>query len=306
MLLLTNLLYAGIKLATPLFIGALGETYAQRTGVMVIAIEGIFLMGAWSGFVAAFYSNLYVGILAAAGAGILISAFYGYVTIKLKRNQIVTGVAINIAMFGLSLYLFRVVFGVRLVPVTVQPFEDISVPVLSRIPVIGRALFSQNIYTYLALILLVAGYYVLFRTHWGLTLRSLGENPAAVDSAGINVERTRMGAVVLAGALQGIAGSFYSLGYLGLFTQGMIGGRGWIAFAACFFGNWNPLGAFGGALLFGVADSLSTQFLTSGFNMIPTEFIVALPYILVILGVLFRSGIRVPKYLGIQYRKEEG
>lgn len=305
MALLTNLLYAGIKLATPLFIGALGETYAQRTGVMVIAIEGIFLMGAWSGFVAAFFSNLYLGILAAAGTGILISAFYGFVTIKLKRNQIVTGVAINIAMLGLSMYLFRVVFGIRLVPATVEPFQDITVPLLSRIPVIGPVLFSQNIYTYLAIILLAVGYYVLFRTHWGLALRSLGENPAAVDSAGIDVERGRMGAVILAGALQGVAGSFYSLGYLGLFTQGMIGGRGWIAFAACFFGNWNPLGALGGAFLFGLADSLSTELLTSGFS-IPTEVIVALPYVLVILGVLFRRGINVPKYLGIQYKKEEG
>ncbi len=302
---ITGLLVSTFRLSTPLLLGALGEVFVERTGVMNIAIEGIFLMGAWGGFVGAYLSgSLFVGFLLAIAMGVTFGAIYGLITVKLKQHQIVTGVALNILALGLGLFLYRVLFGVPLLPLTVSPLNDIPIPLLSRIPVIGPALFRQNILTYLAMLLVPVGYWVLFRTRLGLTLRSVGENPEAVDAAGINVERVRFLAVLASSALSGLAGAFFSIGYLGLYTNDMIGGRGWIAFAICFLGNWNPVGVLIGALVFGLADALSVTFLTSGFKAIPHEFFIALPYILTIIATVVRKKLNVPAMLGKPYVKE--
>ena len=147
--------------------------------------------------------------------------------------------------------------------------------------------------------------FVLFRTSLGLTLRSTGENPEAVDVAGINVNKVRFFTVLFAGALGGLAGSFYTVGYLGMFTTGIIGGRGWIAFAICFLGNWNPKGAVLGTLAFGLADSIAVWMQAVGRSpLFPNELIIALPYILTILLTIFRSNFNVPAKLGTPYSKE--
>jgi len=307
MTVIIGLLNMGIRLSTPLMLGSLAEIFVERTGVMNIAIEGIFLMGAWAGFVGAYLSGmLWVGFLSAMIMGVLFGVVYGLITVKLKQHQIVTGVAMNIFALGFGLFLYRVLFGIPLLPLTVDPLHDLPIPFLAKIPVIGKAFFSQNIITYLALILMPIGYWVLFRTRLGLTLRSTGENPEAVDAAGLNVERIRLLAVLGASALSGLAGSFYSIGYLGLYTNGIIGGRGWIAFAICFLGNWNPLGALIGALVFGLADALAVTLLTSGFEVIPHEFLIALPYILTIIATIARKRFNVPAVLGSPYIKERG
>lgn len=305
MTILVGLLASGIQLSTPLMLGSLAEIFVERTGVMNIAIEGIFLMGAWAGFVGAYRSgSLFIGFLSAIGIGIIFGVIYAIITVKFKRHQIVTGVAINILAVGLGLFLYRVLFGIPLLPLTVVPLPSLEIPLLSRIPVLGPALFTQNILTYVALLLMPAGYWVLFRTRLGLTLRSTGENPEAVDAAGLNVEKIRFLAILGSSGLNAIAGAFYSIAYLGLYTNGMIGGRGWIAFAICFLGNWNPLGALVGALVFGLADALSVTVLTSNFHVIPNEFIIALPYILTIIATVVRKKINVPAVLGIPYIKE--
>ncbi|MEA3283951.1 MAG: ABC transporter permease [Synergistota bacterium] len=302
---ITGLLAGALQMSTPLMMGALAEVYAERTGVMIIAIEGIFLLGAWGGFVAAYSTgSMVLGLLAAMAIGMATALVYGIFTVKLKQHQIVTGTAINIFAAGLGIFLYRVFFGVPLLPLTVDPLERIAVPGLSSIPVIGEALFHQNALTYLAWALIPVGYWILYKTQLGLILRSTGENPEAVDAAGIKVETVRLGAVLAAGALDGLAGAFYSLGFLGMYTNDIIGGRGWIAFAICFLGNWNPMGVLVGALVFGLADAMAIQLQTSGVTLIPNEFLIAMPYILTIVATVARKRFNVPATLGVPYEKE--
>jgi simple sugar transport system permease protein len=303
---LEGLLARAVQMSTPLLLGALGEVMVERTGVMNMAIEGIFLLGAWAGFTGAYITgSLSAGFLCAMAAGVVVGVLYGWITVFLKQHQIVTGVALNILAAGIGIFFYRVLFGVPLLPLTVEPLRPLAVPFLSAIPVLGPALFRQNILTYLAWGAMPLGWWVLFRTRAGLVLRSTGANPEAVDAAGISVERVRFGAVLAASALSGLAGAFYSIGYLGLFSNDMIGGRGWIAFALCFLGNWNPLGALLGAVVFGIADAAAITLQTSGIRMVPNEFLIALPYVLTIAATLARKRFNVPASLGTAYTKEE-
>ena len=305
-MILEGLLARAVQMSTPLLLGALGEVMVERTGVMNMAIEGIFLLGAWAGFTGAYITgSLSAGFLCAMAAGVVVGVLYGWITVFLKQHQIVTGVALNILAAGIGIFFYRVLFGVPLLPLTVEPLRPLAVPFLSAIPVLGPALFRQNILTYLAWGAMPLGWWVLFRTRAGLVLRSTGANPEAVDAAGISVERVRFGAVLAASALSGLAGAFYSIGYLGLFSNDMIGGRGWIAFALCFLGNWNPLGALLGAVVFGIADAAAITLQTSGIRMVPNEFLIALPYMLTIAATLARKRFNVPASLGTAYIKEE-
>ena len=301
-----NILYRAIMMSTPLMLGALGEVYAERTGMMVTAIEGIFLMGAWGGFVGTYITgSTACGLLVAILCGLLTAAIYGVITVYMRQQQIVTGTAINILAGGFCAYFQRVLFGIPTSPLKISVLPRIAIPVLSKIPVIGEILFRQNIMTYFAFLLIPISYFVLFKTSLGLTLRSTGENPEAVDVAGINVNRVRFLTVLAAGAIGGLAGSFYTVGYLGMFTTGIIGGRGWIAFAICFLGNWNPKGAVIGTLVFGLADALSIFIQSvSGGSAFPNELIIALPYILTIILTVCRKSFNVPAKLGVPYSKE--
>lgn len=301
---MTNLLARAIMMSTPLLLGSIAEVYAERTGMMICAIEGIFLLGAWGGFVGTYISgSVVVGLLTAILLGSLMALLYGYVTVTLRQQQVVTGTAMNILAVGICAFFQRVLFGVPTTPLQIDALPKIAIPVLSKIPFLGEIFFNQNIMTYFAYILIPISIYVLYKTSLGLTLRSTGENPVAVDVAGINVNRVRFLAVLFAGALSGLAGSFYTVGYLGMFTTGIIGGRGWIAFAICFLGNWSPVGAVLGTMAFGLADAVSIYFRT-GSGVVPTELITALPYILTILLTIFRSNFNVPAKLGVPYSKE--
>ncbi len=188
---------------------------------------------------------------------------------------------------------------------TVEPLKTIALPLLSKIPFIGPIFFNQNILTYVVYLIIPIAYYVLYRTSIGLIIRSTGENPVAVDVAGLTVERIRFSVVLIAGAMGGIAGAFYSIGFLGMFTTTIIGGRGWIAFAICFLGNWNPMGAFIGALIFGLAEAFGIFMQSIGTNnFFPNELFIALPYILTIVLTISRKSFNVPTKLGIPYKKE--
>ena len=292
-------------MSTPLLFGSISEVFAERSGMMVIAIEGIFLLGAWGGFVGTYLSgNLLVGILAAILAGVVTAALYGWITVYLKQNQVVTGTAINILAMGVVSFLHRVIFGVPITPLTVQPLLALPIPILSKIPIMGPVLFNQNILTYMMYLIVPVSYFILYKTSIGLTIRSAGENPEAVDVAGINVNRIRYSMVLIAGVMGGIAGAFYSIGYLGMFTTNIIGGRGWIAFAICFLGNWNPKGAFIGALVFGFAEAIAIYMQSSGGVLFPNELFIALPYILTIVLTITRKSFNVPAKLGVPYIKE--
>ena len=291
-------------MSTPLLLGALAEVYAERTGMMICAIEGIFLIGAWGGFVGTYLSgSMALGLLAAVAAGIAMALVYAFVTVTLRQQQVVTGTALNILAVGICAFFQRVLFGVPTTPLQIDTLPKLSVPLLARIPLLGEIFFQQNILTYLAYILIPISIFVLYKTSLGLTIRSTGENPVAVDVAGINVNRVRFLTVLAAGGFGGLAGSFYTVGYLGMFTTSIIGGRGWIAFAICFLGNWSPKGAVLGTLAFGLADAISVYFRT-GTTVFPTELIIALPYILTIVLTIFRSNFQVPAKLGVPYSKE--
>ena len=300
------LLTRTITMGTPLLYGSLSEVYAERSGVMNTAIEGIFLMGAWAGFVGSYLTggNLFIGLLAAILAGVVTAALYGWITIYLKQHQIVTGTAINILALGICAFFQRVIFGIPITPLIVKPFPPIAIPLLSRIPVVGPILFNQNILTYVLYFLVPIATFVLYKTSLGLSIRSIGENPEAGDVAGLRVERIRFLTILAAGILCGIGGSFYSIGYLGMFTTTIIGGRGWIAFAIAFLGNWKPLGALSGTLIFGLAEALAIFMQSRGTGVFPNELFIALPYILTIVLTVSRRSFNVPAKLGVPYRKE--
>ena len=301
-----ELLSRTILMGTPLLYGSLSEVYSERSGVMNTAIEGIFLMGAWAGFVAAYQSggNLAIGMLAAMGAGLLTAALYGWIAIYLKQQQIVTGVAINILALGICAFFQRVIFGVPVTPLMVEPLQPIAIPLLSEIPIVGPILFDQNILTYLLFILVPLASFVLYRTSLGLSIRSVGENPEAGDVAGIRVDRLRFLTILFAGVMCGVGGAFYSIGYLGMFTTTIIGGRGWIAFAICFLGNWKPYGVLAGTLVFGLAEAVAISMQSGGESMFPNELFIALPYILTIVLTVARRSFNVPAQLGVPYKKE--
>jgi simple sugar transport system permease protein len=300
-----NLLIQTLRMGTPLLYGSIAEVYAERSGVMVTAIEGIFLMGAWAGFVGTYLSgNLAAGCAAAVLAGLLTAALYGWICVFLRQHQVVTGTAINILAVGLCSFFQRVIFGVPLTPLTVQPLPAIPIPLLSKIPVAGDLLFNHTILTYLLYALVPLSHYVLYKTSIGLTIRSVGENPESVDVAGINVNLVRFAMVLLAGVMGGLAGAFYSIGYLGMFTATMIGGRGWIAFAICFLGNWSPRGALAGTLVFGFAEAVSIYMRSVSGMVFPNELFIALPYMLTIVLTIMRKSFDTPGRLGIPYSKE--
>ena len=301
-----NLIARAFFMSTPLILGALGEVIAERTGMMVTAVEGIFLIGAWGGFIGAFLSgNMFVGFLAAMVCGLLVACLYGVTTIYMNQHQIVMGTAIAILITGFCTFFYRVIFGVQTVPLTVDPLPVIEIPLLSKIPFIGEILFSQNIITYLTYILVPIIFYVIYKTSLGLSMRSCGENPEAADAAGINVRRTRFLAVAVAGCMGGVAGAYYSLCNVGMYNAEIIGGRGWIAFGICFLGNWNPVGALIFGIIFGISDALGTYVRALGNASIPSELFSALPYILVIVLTVCRKQFNVPAKLGSNYVKED-
>lgn len=301
-----SLLKRALMMSTPLLFGSIAEVIAERSGMMVTAIEGIFLMGAWGGFVGTYLTgSAFIGILAAILSGLVAAAVYGVVCIYLKQHQVVTGTAINVLAAGICTYLQRVLFGVPTAPLKISPLPEIAIPVLSKIPVMGPVFFQQNILTYVVYLLIPASYFLLFKTSFGLTIRSTGENPEAVDVAGINVNAVRFFTVLLAGVMGGIAGAFYSVGYLGMFTTNIIGGRGWIAFAICFLGNWNPKGAVLGTVVFGLTEAIAIYMQSmGGGSYFPNELFIALPYLLTIILTVSRRNFNVPAKLGVAYSKE--
>ncbi|MFT4008130.1 MAG: ABC transporter permease [Lacrimispora sp.] len=301
-----SLLKRALMMSTPLLFGSIAEVIAERSGMMVTAIEGIFLMGAWGGFVGTYLSgSAFIGILAAILSGLAAAAVYGVVCIYLKQHQVVTGTAINVLAAGICTYLQRVLFGVPTTPLKITPLPELPIPFLSKIPFVGPIVFQQNILTYVVYLIIPASYFLLFKTSWGLMIRSTGENPEATDVAGISVNKVRFLTVLLAGMMGGVAGAFYSVGYLGMFTTNIIGGRGWIAFAICFLGNWNPKGAFAGTIIFGLTEAVAIYMQSvGGGGYFPNELFIALPYILTIVLTVSRKNFAVPAKLGVAYRKE--
>lgn len=304
---LINLLARALFMSTPLILGALGEVIAERTGMMMCAVEGVFLGGAWGGFIGTYLSggNLFIGFIAAIVCGLIVALIYGYTTIYMYQHQIVMGTAIAILTAGFCTFFYRVIFGTPTSPLKVTPLPVLEIPILSSIPVIGKIIFSQNIISYITYLIVPIVFYFLYKTSAGLTVRSCGENPEAVDVAGINVKKVRMLAVSVAGCFGGLAGAYYSLCNVGMYNSDIINGRGWIAFGICFLGNWNPKGALIFGIIFGISDAIGIYVKALGMGGIPSEIFSALPYILVIVLTALRKQFNVPAQLGTNYIKEE-
>jgi simple sugar transport system permease protein len=302
---LGGLLNSSLDKAVPITLAALSGVLCERAGVVNIAIEGMMLMGAMMGsLIASIAQNSMAGLVGALLAGGALGLFHGWLSIKYKTNQIVSGTVINIFALGMTSYI-SALFLQRQQELNHPPiFPTFAIPLLSKIPVIGPIAFLNNPFVYAMFVLLIVIHTALFFTRWGLRHRSVGEHPKAADTLGINVFRTRYVAVVLGGMMAGFAGAYYTLGSVGRFDEVMTAGRGFIGLAAMIFGNWTPFGAFGASLLFGFADALSSKLAILGIA-IPSQFLLMTPYIatmVVLAGVVGRS--QMPAADGVPYEKE--
>lgn len=289
LLILSIIIPATIRSATPLMFAALGGNFSERSGVVNIGLDGIMTVGAFSAVYFSYKTGSpWMGLLGAMFAGGLFGLLLAFLSIKFKANQVIVGTAINILAASLTTFLLVAVWG--------RPGQTNSVSAFSNWG-------PFNIFTYLAFILVAVSYYVMFKTPFGLRLRAVGEHPKAADTLGVNVQLTRYLCVILSGVLGGIGGASLSIGSLNLFKEGMVAGRGFIALAALIFGKWNPLGAAGACIFFGFAVALET---VSNNLPIPREFIFAMPYILTMFAVSGFIGKAVaPAASGIPYEKGE-
>jgi ABC-type uncharacterized transport system permease subunit len=310
---LSGVLGGTLSLAAPISLGAFAGIISERSGISNIAIEGKFLIGACVASVAASTAMLVmgqganptvavlIGIVAAAMSGALVSLLLAWLGIRWKVDQIIAGIVINIGALGITNFLYLRVLAKNAQFNTPPTVESLKVPVLSEFPVIGPILFSGTPYLYFTLLVMVVFAYMLYRTRWGLRLRASGEKPSAAGTVGIDVIRIRYRAMLIAGMLAGIGGSSLSLASAGSFQMGMSAGRGFIALAAVIFGAWNPIYAFGAALVFGFADSAQALLSILGVD-VPPQFLNSLPYIVtivVVAGVVGR--VRGPAAAGQPY-----
>ena len=285
---------------------ALGEVIAERAGVLNLGVEGMMLMGAVTGFMGMHSTgNLAVGVLVAIGAGAAMGLLHAFLTVSLRSSQIVAGLALTIFGTGLSAYIGRNVVGLP----AEKSFTPISIPGLSDIPWLGHVLFEQNLLVYIAYGLVAVAWIALFRMRLGLHLRAVGESAGTADAMGVGVVYMRYGAVVMGGALAGIAGAYLSLARSPGWSEGMTAGRGWIAIGLVIFARWSPLGALVGGFLFGFMEALNFQAQAIGITISPF-FLGMLPYLFTILAVVVTAlvgGRRLgaPAALGIPYDREQ-
>lgn len=300
---LIPLIAATLRVATPLLFAALGETINERAGVLNLGIEGTMMLGSFAGFaVAAATGSLWLGVLGALVIGMACGALVALLTVTFGLNQHVSGLGVTLLTSGLALFFYRVLFGSTSgVQARIEPFQ-----LLNPFPnsAIG-SIFNQHALTYIAFALVPAAWWLLMRTQFGLRIRAVGENPEAADTAGVNVFRVRYFALMLGGALMGVAGAFLSLAQLGAFTFGIIAGRGWIAIALVIFGNWQPFKVMAGALLFGMLQAVQLRLQAEGVTLVPYEVLLAMPYVLTILALAFAGrAASVPAAMLKPYRRE--
>ena len=304
----TGLLQGGLILSVPLIFGAMAGIISERSGVINIAIEGQLLAGAFmSGIVASLMQSTWLGLLVAPFAGMAIAWLLAVFAIKYGIDQVVLGFVLNVLVIGITNFLYKKL----LIPYqdtwnAGSTFDIIELPILSKIPVLGPIFFAQSIIVYLMYVIVIAIHIALFKSKWGLRTRSVGEHPTASESVGIDVNKVRFRNVLIAGAVAGLGGAFFTLGALGAFSKEMTAGKGFIALAAVIFGRWSPLGAVAAALIFGFADNLQGLLTITG-TPIPSEFMLMVPYIATIIAVSgFGGRVRAPAADGIPYKRGGG
>jgi simple sugar transport system permease protein len=305
---LLGLLQNTILTAVPLILGALAGVLCERSGVINVAIEGQMLAGAFAGaLVASVASNGYVGIIGAMVAGGLMGLMLAAFAIRYLVNQVVLGVVLNVFALGLTGFIYDALMQPHSDALNNPTiFDPISIPLLSKIPILGPLLFQANIIVYLMYVLIVVVDVALFRTRWGLRTRAVGEHPKAADTVGIKVLAVRYRNVVMGGAVAGLAGAYLTIGSVGAFSKNISSGKGFIALAAVIFGRWSPRGAIAAALLFGFSDALATVLsFTQTPVQIPSNFLVMLPYLATLFAVAGLVGrVQAPAADGQPYVKE--
>ncbi len=301
----TTLLVSGLVLSLPLVFGAMAGLLCERSGIINIAIEGQLLAGAFlAAVVATVASNPYAGLLAAPLAGVVVAALLAWFSITYRVNQIIVGVVLNVLVIGLTSFLFSAVLSKDISGLNSPGrLPTLPIPFLSEIPVLGPVLFRQNILVYLMFVTVAVLQVMVFRSRWGLRLRSVGEHPKAADTVGIDVNRTRWRNTLLGGAVAGLGGAAFTIAAGLSFQKEMTGGKGYIALAAMILGRWSPNGALAAAVLFGFADTLRVG-LSLVNTGVPSQFLAMLPYLATIFAVAGLVGrVRPPAAEGVPYPK---
>ncbi|HEY9639985.1 MAG TPA: ABC transporter permease [Coleofasciculaceae cyanobacterium] len=298
---LTDYLSASLRLTVPLVFVAVGGLFSERSGVLNIGLEGMMLTGAFiSAAVSVTTGNVWMGVLAAIGVSGLVGLLHAYLCVTLRVNQLVSGLAINLAAAGLTAYGTRILFASGTVPLA--GIDPVGIPGLQSLPVLG-IFFHQDPLFYGLVLLIPIATYVIYKTSWGLALRAVGDYPQAADTAGLSVPLVRYLSVLLCGGLCGLGGAYLALVHVRFFTEGMSAGKGFIALAALIFGKWHPLYTTLACLLFGATDALQLRIQAFGLK-IPYQFLVMLPYAIALFALIGIAGKATPPTaLGIPYSK---
>lgn len=300
---ITAILAAALVAAVPLIVAALGEAVGEKSGLLNLGIEGMMLSGAFFAFLVAFQTeSAFWGVVAGMAAGALLGLLFAFLTVTLGVDQVLVGLAITIFGGGLTAFLYRDLFGGQNPSLSVDT-PKLPIPLLERIPILGSALFNQQLLFYLAFALVPLFAFLLDRTRFGLEVRAVGENPFAADAAGVNVPRTRFLAALIAGSMAGLAGAFLSVADLKIFQVGMTVGAGFIALALTMVGGWRPWRILLAAFFFGLLKSLGNGVQILGLD-IRTEFITMLPYIGIMVALAALAGrTSLPAALGLPYAR---
>ncbi len=303
---ITSTVSGAIRAGTPLLFATLGEILAERSGVLNLGIEGMMLVGAFTGFAVSYNTgNLLLAVLAAMAAAAVLAFLHAFMSITLRVNQVVSGLALVFLGSGLSGF-----WGQHYVGIQATSFVNVKIPFLSNIPIVGEILFDRDPLVYLGYILVLFAWWFLYRTKFGMNLRAVGETPAAADARGINVNLTRYVYTVVGGSLAGLGGAYLSLAYTSMWVENMTAGRGWIAVVLVIFAIWDPLLAMAGAYLFGGISILQFVLQVSQ-TPIPTNIMKMFPYLFTIVVMLFTSSEKMkkkfgaPSALGVPYSREE-
>lgn len=302
--LLISILAGMVRIATPLLFSAMGELVTQRAGIWNISVEGTMLLGAVVAYVVASTTGSpWLALLAAVLACALISLIMSFVTIILKAEQFVAGLALNLLASGLTLFWFQT-YVIGREPPKFAGFDQVDVPILSDIRFLGPILFSQRLLTYVAFVLPVAVWFFLYRTKYGLEIRCVGENPKALDVKGLSVGWRQCLAIMFGSLMSGFGGAFLMLGYSDRFVPDLIAGRGWLVVVAIIAGNWMPFRVVGAIFIFALLEAVAIHAQVVGMS-IPHHFFLILPYVasLVLLAGL-RSRTHQPEALGVPYSRE--
>ena len=298
-----GILISAIRLATPYLFAAVGEAFAQTSGVVNLGVDGIMLVGAYAAvFVTLQTGNVWLGVLAAMIVGLLMGLLMSVISVTLKAEQGISGIGLYMFGLGLSSLLFKVTIGTVK---TVTGFQPIKIPLLGDIPIVGEILFQHSLPVYAAFLLVPLAWWFLDKTTWGLRIKAVGQNPAAADSLGVSVDRVRYFSVCLGSVLAGLAGASLSIALVNLFQENLTAGQGFIAVALVYFGGWKPLGIMGGALLFSTVNAFQLWMQVLGVK-IPSDVAVMLPYLLTIVALAVTvSRVRQPAALNKPFERGE-